>query len=110
MTDMQLTMDGREVRHPAPTGPHLGSAQREVLRHLGLFGSITSTQAGVIVHEQRTARQGYSGCGHGAKDHGTYTGLGCCRYAVSDGTEVMKRLRDRGFVEKHFGLWFSKAA
>jgi len=109
----QLTLDGREVRHPAPTGPHLGSAQREILRHLGLFGSITSTQAGTIVHEQRRARRGYSGCGFGVKDdnaHSSYGGSGCCRYAVSDGTDVMKRLRERGFVEKHFGLWFSKTS
>jgi len=108
--DMQLTLDGREVQHPAPgtTRPPLGAAQREVMRHLGLFGSITSTQAGVIVHEQRTARNGYRSCGIGAKTDSDYNGAGCCPYAVSDGTEVMKRLRKRGYVEKHFGLWFAK--
>ena len=110
MTVTQLTLDGREVQHPAPTGvrPPLGAAQREVLRHLGLFGSITSTQAGVIVHEQRRARQGYGGCGTGAKWRSEYTGAGCCPYASTDGTEVMKRLKKRGYVEKHFGLWFAK--
>lgn len=107
MTDMQLTLDGREVQHPAPTGtrPPIGQAQRDVLRHLGLFGSITSTQAGVIVHGLR------GNCGSGTKDDAAqsqYAGTGCCRYASTDGTEVMKRLKKRGYVEKHFGLWFAK--
>jgi hypothetical protein len=106
MTDMQLTIDGREVQHPAPAGtrPPLGAAQREVMRHLGLFGHLTSTQAGVIVHDVRRAKGGRCG----PQPPGDVS-LACCIYAASDGTEVMKRLRKRGYVEKHFGLWFAKS-
>jgi hypothetical protein len=101
---MQLTIDGGEVeyRHASSRAP-LGPAQREVMRLLG-FGSLTSTQAGSIVHGLRGS------CGFGAKDTGReYRGAGCCRYAVTDGSAVMRRLYDRGFVEKHSGLWFAKS-
>ncbi|MBA2742499.1 MAG: hypothetical protein H0U46_10860 [Actinobacteria bacterium] len=108
---MQLTLDGREVQHPAPTGarPPLGPAQREVLRKLA-FGSLTTTQAGVIVHDIRRER-GRGSCGFGAKNgQSDYSGLGCCRYASTDGSAVMKRLADRGYLERHGGLWFAKSA
>ena len=125
MTAMQLTIEGEEVeyrRASRGTVP-LGRAQKEVMRRLG-FGSLTSTQAGVIVHEERRFALAalrrvpianiseWAGCGHGARDDeakSEYGGSGCCRYAATDGAAVMKRLYDRGFVEKHAGLWFAKS-
>ena len=98
MTALQLTLDGGEVP-VSRTVARLGANQRAVLRKM-VFGSMTSTQAGVIIHERR------GHCGFGAKDRGEYTGAGCCRYAVSDGSAVLVGLRERGFVEKEGGLWW----
>lgn len=117
----QIAFDGSEVRHPAPTGARLGPAQREVLRQLG-FGSLTSTQAGTIVHRVR-GHCGYGcpfgewntlhyhksryGGGYIAPSSPGYAGAGCCPYAATDGTSVMKRLERRGYAVKIFGLWFA---
>lgn len=97
-TATQLTLDGSEVPVSRTTA-RLGRNQRAILRTL-VFGSLTSTQAGRIVHELR----GY--CGAGAKSRGDYQGAGCCPYAATDGSDVMRSLRDRGFVEKQGGLWW----
>jgi hypothetical protein len=113
MTAMQLTIDGSEVEyHRAVSGTRLGPNQREVMRRLG-FGSLTSTQAGTICHELRNERHGQS-CTQGgtARDDrakSEYGGEGCCRFASSDGSSMMKGLREQGFVEKHAGLWFAKS-
>lgn len=126
---MQQTLDGQLVRHPAPTGVRLGPHEREVLRALG-FGSLTSTQAGKICHAMRghcgyrcpygewNKRRYYAPSTGGVYTMGEkddeenlrYKGDGCCPYAVSEGTEVMKRLKRRGFVEKRAGLWFAAPA
>lgn len=124
---MQLTLDGQEIRHPAPTSARLGPHEREVLRTLG-FGSLTSTQAGKICHAIRGHcgygcpygewntrgyhNSPYGGCNiyptqHEGFEKTRYRGDGCCPYAVSEGTEVMKRLRKRGYVEKIGGLWYT---
>jgi hypothetical protein len=113
MTAMQLTIDGSEVEyHRAVNGVRLGPNQREVMRQLG-FRSLTSTQAGVICHELRNERAG-TGCTRGgtARDDrakSDYNGVGCCRFASSDGSAVMKSLHEGGYVEKHAGLWFAKS-
>ena len=113
MTAMQLTIDGSEVEHRIVVHRRrLGPNQREVMRQLG-FGSLTSTQAGTICHGLRNERKGY-GCTTGgtARDdraQSPYKGSGCCRFASSDGSQVMKALLDLGLVEKHAGLWFAKA-
>lgn len=124
-----MTLDGREVRHPAPSTARLGPSQRAVLRALG-FGSLTSTQAGKICHETRgwcgwrtpygawneqkmykassgsVLRMGNS---YDVNKH-KYAGQGCCPYACSEGTEVMKRLKRRGFADKIGGLWYAAEA
>ena len=94
----QLTIDGREVSIAASRPPRFGPNQREVLRALG-FGTLTSTQAGTLVH----SRRGH--CGFGARSIGTYNGSGCCAYAATDGSAVLRTLLERGIVEKAAGLW-----
>jgi len=99
-TAVQMTLDGGEVP-VSHTRVRLGPNQRQVLRKLALVSHMTSTDAGVIVHEQR----GWHG--FGAKDTGRpYVGAGCCRYASTDGSALMRSLRERGFVEKQGGLWW----
>lgn len=106
---LQQTLDGQEIKHPAPTRTHIGPHEREVLRALG-FGSLSSTQAGTICHDVR----GHCGYrvpyGEWNVRGSRYMGGGCCPYAVSEGTEVMKRLKRRGFVEKIGGLWYAAPA
>lgn len=127
---VQQTLDGQVTRHPAPTRLQLGPHEREVLRQLG-FGSLTSTQAGTICHSLRGHcysqvpygtwnSGGYHRSKHGGvhiypKEHENfestrYRGAGCCPGACLEGTEVMKRLKRRGFVEKIGGLWYAAEA
>jgi len=86
---MQLTIDGREEMVSESTGfprrARLGPRQRAVLRELGQRGSIRAVQAGRIVHEERGA------CGFGSRS-GRYEGLGCCAYAATDGSQLLKSL------------------
>jgi len=128
---LQQTLDGQLIRHPAPSGTHLGPHERKVLRALG-FGSLTSTQAGAICHEIRGHcfsqvsygewnsgghhRSRYGGVNiypetHEGFEETRYRGQGCCPGACLEGTEVMKRLKRRGFVEKigtgAGALWFA---
>jgi hypothetical protein len=110
---MQLTIDGGEVEYMrAASGARLGPNQREIMRKLG-FGSLTSTQAGTIVHAMRNER-GRTSCTRGGtsrddRAQSSYKGSGCCRFASTDGSGAMKRLHELGFVEKHAGLWFAKS-
>jgi hypothetical protein len=99
-TAVQLTIDGGEVPVSHGRGRVLGRNQREVLRRLALFSHMTSTQAGRVVHEMR------GHCGFGARSTVGYAGLGCCEYASTDGSEVMRGLQERGLVEKEGGLWW----
>lgn len=109
MKAWQLTIDGGEVEHPAPatrTGP-LSPVQVEILRHLGIHGWISSTSAGVMAHAHREERRGRSFVRH-VQTYGL-RGDGCCRYAASDGGDVMKRLAARGLVERYErGVWFPR--
>lgn len=107
MTAFQLTIDGREVEHPAPrshAGP-LSPVQVEILRRMATHGWISSTNAGVIAHAHREERKGRDFVRH-VQLHGL-RGDGCCRWAASDGGDVMKRLAARGLVERYErGVWF----
>lgn len=119
----QMTLDGQMVKHPAPTRMRLGPHERAVMRALG-FGSLTSTQAGKICHRERghcfsqvpygTWNMHYHRSRYGGMhyytdlpDHLKYRGEGCCPGACLEGTEVMKRLKRRGFVVKIGGLWYT---
>lgn len=104
----QLTLDGREVlldtvgRLPAPQ--RLGVRQRDVMRALGLRGSIRAVQAGTIAH------RGRGHCGFGNRDVSAtgsgYEGEGCCRYASTDGSAILKSLAQYGLVETIGGVYY----
>lgn len=64
-----------------PTG-----VQAAIMRKIAADGFISSTDAGVIVHESR------------GRPCGGYLGGGCCRWASTDGLEAMKRLAAHGVV------------
>lgn len=101
MSVTQLDVFGGETAHvevtkrAAPFTP----CQQEILRLLRNFGSITSTQAGKIVHSHR--------------DGGCYrcrvNDNGHCQWASSDGNDAMKRLMERGLVRRHRpGVWIAR--
>lgn len=75
-------------------------SQREILLIIRQLGSITSTQAGKIVHAHRGGQLEH-GCRRCKADS-----RGHCDFAASDGRDAMKRLRDRGIVRRpKAGLW-----
>jgi hypothetical protein len=105
LRDAQLTVDGREIPllpdGRIATRLRLGPNQREVMRRLGLHGSIRAVQAGQIIHQCRGR------CGFGAKDRGReYRGLGCCRYASTDGSALLRRLEKSGLVQNIGGVYY----
>jgi hypothetical protein len=107
LRDAQLTIDGREIvllpDGRLPGMMHLGPRQREVMRHLGLRSSIRAVQAGVIIHSQR------GHCGHGVRDEmkrSAYRGEGCCRYASTDGSQLLKALEKAQLVENVGGIYY----
>jgi hypothetical protein len=123
----QMTLDGAYTDHPAPTRHYLGPHERAVLQRLA-YDSLTSTQAGTICHSVRGHcfsqvpygrwnidgyhRSKYGGVNIYPKTHTDfektrYRGEGCCPGACLEGTEVMKRLKRRGFVVKIGGLWYA---
>ena len=84
---MQLTLDGREVPISGTRTPAFTDAQTEILRALRLYGIITSTAAGRILHAHR--KYGCAGC---RADR--------CYFASSDGCDALKRLAERGLVRR----------
>ena len=107
---MQLTLDGSEVEHrnvsrPAAAVP-LSDAQVEILKWIALYGWISSTQAGVILHAH-ACDQWFAA--HPQYDHPESRAryLGRRRpYAASDGGEALKRLAGRGLVGRvEPGAW-----
>jgi hypothetical protein len=75
----------------AVRGPRLSVAQREVLRHLAFNEAIRAVTAGTILHGFRNDGRG---CG------GTGGKSGCCRWASTDGSAMLRRMRDRGLIRK----------
>jgi hypothetical protein len=105
LRDTQLTVDGREVPllrdGRIATRLRLGPNQREVMRRLGLHGSIRAVQAGQIIH------QGRGHCGFGAKSRGGgYGGAGCCAYASTDGSALLRTLEKQGLVQNIGGVYY----
>lgn len=90
----QLRIDGTEVPvELTPASQGLTEAQRGILHTIGEHGFISSTQAGVIVHNAR------GHCGFGSKSALT-AGEACCGYACADGLEACKRLMKRNLVRR----------
>lgn len=91
----QLTIDGREVELaavPSRRFPYT-AAQRSILALIAQQGSITSTEAGKIVHAHRMPP--CKRCNEGK-----------CGYVASDGGDTLKRLQARGLVRRIVaGVW-----
>lgn len=105
LRNSQLTLEGREIPllpdGRIATRLRLGPNQREVMRRLGLHGSIRAVQAGVIIH------QGRGRCGFGAKaSRYRGGGLGCCAYAATDGSALLKTLERQGLVQNIGGVYY----
>lgn len=109
----QLDLVGGEVSteeanrtSTARRGGQLSFAQRAILRVIREDGSIRAVEAGVIIHQHRGGRC----CGFGAgADRYKGGGKACCGYAATDGSSALKRLRDRGLVERaDDGSWTGK--
>lgn len=95
----QLRLDGTEVplANEAAKTP-LTPAQREILRHIGEHGHITSTEAGTIIHRQRQAS-------NPRITNPQYIEV-MHRYACADGLEACKRLLKRNLVRREKpGRW-----
>lgn len=91
----QLTLDGTEVMLPAEPRSHTRytPAQRVILRLIAEGDTITSSEAGRIVHALRTPP-----CQRCKEDR--------CAFIASDGRDALKRLQDRGLLRRRLaGVW-----
>lgn len=96
MTELQLTIDGREVPIEASMSRwHPTHAQGALLALARRPEGVTALQAGIVLHTRRKSL-GTGSCGIGART-GRNT-RGCCPYAASDGSAALKRLVARGVV------------
>ena len=98
----QLTIDGGEVPlADIATRARPGASMKLVLEYLRLKGSVRSAMAGRLIHDAR--RQ--------VCERPTLPGaIGCCKWAGSDGGEVLRRLEARGLVEQIGGVWYPSKA
>jgi hypothetical protein len=96
MTAMQLTLDGREIPLLEASAPRstssLSAVQRALLVYVREHDSITSLQAGRIVHAARGGQ-----CARAIADgkHGA-----CCKWASEDGRAACMRLVKRGLLRR----------
>lgn len=100
MAVAQLDIYGGETAHVevGRAAAPFTLCQREILRMIQNFGSITSSQAGRIVHAHRAG-----GCRRCAAVDVR------CKWAASDGCDAMKRLMARGIVRRHHrGVWVTR--
>jgi hypothetical protein len=84
----------------------LSPAQKEILRLARRPAGVTTAEAGRVLHGARDGGRGCRPGRHGAG--GTARGGApddgrCCPWATSDGWDVLKRLRARGFVDQPAG-------
>jgi hypothetical protein len=96
---LQLILDGREelLKRAAREAP-LTAAQVAILRALAERGTITSAEAGRIVHWHREPR-----CEQCQR--------GCCGFTATDGSKALKRLQARGLAAKvAAALWTAASA
>lgn len=97
----QLDIFGREVdieEVPTARTVSLSDAQRAILRHVDEHDTITSSEAGRIIHAHRTT-------GRVCKGRPGVLGT-CCRWMATDGTDACRRLADRKLItRKATGLW-----
>lgn len=99
----QLRIDGGED----PTDMIVGSLRptsRAIIRHILEHGSISAVEAGCLVH---AGRRTWSHSTEGLAQYREYhpASKGCCAYAASDGSDALRKLRDRGLVERTEDAW-----
>lgn len=111
MADLQLTVFGgfELLRDAEGRRRRLSRSQELVVRWMATHaGEIRSTRAGVIAHTQRrpdgckgaTASSAASRWTPGGRSHA------CCPWAATDGWALLRRLAERGIVEKvERGRW-----
>ena len=99
MIAMQLTVDGREVPWQLATRVPTRDAHRRILRHVGQQGTISSTEAGLIVHECR-GNCAYQTMYRSREGLLTDRGKGCCVYCATDGSRTLRTLERWGFVTR----------
>lgn len=104
----QLTLDGRETRHPParPVKPRpLSDGQQRIISVIKRRGQIRSVEAGVILHQMR------GHCAFNTRPHNwPMRGQACCPYASSDGLAACKRMLERGIIIRgpRQGTWILK--
>lgn len=103
-TPMQLRVDGGEDPHvrvvkDAPLGPRQYAVLHE-MRHV-TNGVINPSRAGRVCHavrdERRRAKGNHGGCWSPTK---SADAKGCCKWAASDGYDVLLSLMARGLVTR----------
>jgi hypothetical protein len=96
---------------PTPRPAPLSAAQRAVLDLARRTEGVRAVEAGMVLHDLRNGGRGCRPNPRGypvaplpasnAADRWTGTrSVACCPWASSDGSELLKRLRDRGLVEQ----------
>lgn len=121
---IQLPLDGipapvvTDHNHSSGVGARrpFSPAQLAIMQHIDKHGSIRTVEAGVIIHRERDGKTRFarhvannntiSVLANGTWRHRTRNGIGCCRFASTDGLEAMKRLAKRGIVQRAGrGVW-----
>ena len=90
---VQLTVDGREVKHPPPRPTILTDRQRAVLEDLRRNDGISTRLAGEVVHVVR---------GWCPQQAVRTDGSTCCERSTADGHKVLARLTELGLA-RHVG-------
>lgn len=102
VTPMQLRIDGGEEPYVHTVGnAPLGPVQKAVLheaRHL-CGGVISPSRAGRVAHMYRNQKRREHGSLAGCASPFSLAAQGCCKYAATDGVDVLLGLMARGLVE-----------
>lgn len=110
----QLNLAGGEdpPAYVAARGSGLTPTQREILRLAMRPCGVTASEAGRIIHTHRNngagCRPGRAGAAGVAVGGQPAPGRPCCPWMTGDGSDAIKRLRERGLVtqRKPRGPWY----